>query len=58
MADRSDMGSAYAADDGFTEEADQTPDRSSMTFLQHLDELLRRLIYSAYALLASCPVTF
>jgi sec-independent protein translocase protein TatC len=58
MADRSDMGSAYVADDGFSGEADQTGDRSRMTFLEHLDELRRRLIYSAYALLVSCAVTF
>ena len=58
MADRSDTGSAYAADDGFADEAEGTQDRSRMTFLEHLDELRKRLVYSCYALLVSCAVTF
>jgi len=32
-------------------------DRSRMSFLEHLDEFRRRLIYSVYALVASCAVT-
>jgi sec-independent protein translocase protein TatC len=31
-------------------------DRSRMTFLEHLDELRRRIVYSLYALVASCVV--
>jgi sec-independent protein translocase protein TatC len=33
-------------------------DRSRMTFLEHLDELRRRIIYSLYALIACCVVAF
>jgi sec-independent protein translocase protein TatC len=33
-------------------------DRSRMTFLEHLDELRRRIVYSLYAIIASCIVTF
>ena len=33
-------------------------DRSRMSFLEHLDELRRRILYSLYALLACCAVTF
>lgn len=29
-----------------------------MTFLEHLDELRRRIIYSVYAIVAACAVTF
>jgi sec-independent protein translocase protein TatC len=32
-------------------------DRSRMTFLEHLDELRRRILYSLYAIIASCIVT-
>ena len=41
-------------DDAY-EEAD---DRSRMSFLEHLEELRRRLLYSFYALLACCSVSF
>jgi sec-independent protein translocase protein TatC len=33
-------------------------DRSRMGFLEHLDELRRRLLYSIYALLIACGLTF
>jgi sec-independent protein translocase protein TatC len=36
---------------------EEEDDRSRMTFLEHLDELRRRIIYSLYALVASCVVT-
>ena len=42
-------------DDAYAEEAD---DRSRMSFLDHLDELRRRILYSFYVLLACCAVTF
>jgi sec-independent protein translocase protein TatC len=38
-------------------EDDNTDDRSRMSFLEHLDELRRRLIYSTYVLLGCCAVT-
>ena len=40
------------------DEEDGTEDRSRMSFLDHLDELRRRIVYSLYALIASCAVTF
>ena len=58
MSERTNPGSAYAADEDFVGEAENPDDRSRMTFLEHLDELRRRLIYSAYALAVCCAVTF
>ncbi len=58
MAERSDIGPAFATGQDLVSEADQTGDRSRMTFLEHLDELRRRLLYSTYAVLACCVVTF
>ncbi len=43
----------------FDDEAEgPADDRSRMTFLEHLDELRRRIIYSLYAVLAAGAVTF
>lgn len=42
-------------DDAYAEEAD---DRSRMSFLEHLDELRRRLLHSLYVLIACCAVAF
>jgi sec-independent protein translocase protein TatC len=58
MTDPTNPGSAYAAGEEFVGETEQANDRSRMTFLEHLDELRRRLIYSAYALAVSCGATF
>jgi sec-independent protein translocase protein TatC len=46
---------AHDADLGETEELD---DRSRMGFLDHLDELRRRILYSLYAVLGCMSVTF
>ncbi len=46
---------AGVIDDAYTEDAD---DRSRMSFLEHLDELRRRIIHSLYALIACCSVAF
>src|SRR5215218_511138 len=43
--------------DEFTDD-DALDDRSKMSFLEHLDELRRRILYSLYVLLACCAVTF
>jgi sec-independent protein translocase protein TatC len=40
------------------DDAEEASDRSRMSFLEHLDELRRRIIYSLYAVIASCCVTF
>jgi len=37
---------------------DAAEDRSRMSFLDHLDELRKRIIYSLYALIACCLVAF
>jgi len=37
---------------------DQDTDRSRMSFLEHLDELRRRILYSIYAVAAGCAVSF
>jgi sec-independent protein translocase protein TatC len=38
--------------------ADDVGDRSRMSFLEHLDELRKRIIYCIYALVAGCVVSF
>jgi sec-independent protein translocase protein TatC len=40
------------------DDGDATDDRSRMSFLEHLDELRRRILYSLYVFLACCAVTF
>jgi sec-independent protein translocase protein TatC len=59
MSDPSDLGSAVAPE-AFVDDdaAPAAGDRSRMSFLEHLDELRRRIIYSIYAIVASCAVTF
>jgi sec-independent protein translocase protein TatC len=37
---------------------DELDDGSRMSFLEHLEELRKRLIYSVYALLAGCAIAF
>ena len=39
-------------------DADDAADGARMSFLEHLDELRKRLIYSAYSLLFGCVVAF
>jgi sec-independent protein translocase protein TatC len=52
------IGPAVAAGE-FADADDLSPDVGArMTFLEHLDELRRRIIYSIYALVATCAVTF
>lgn len=43
---------------GADEETDASDERTRMSFLDHLDELRRRIIYSLYALIAACIVMF
>jgi sec-independent protein translocase protein TatC len=40
------------------EEEPEEHDRSRMSFLEHLDELRKRIIYSIYALVGGCVVSF
>lgn len=51
----SDTTGTGVLDDAYAEDAD---DRSRMSFLEHLDELRRRILYCVYALTACCAVTF
>src|SRR5688572_17109405 len=37
---------------------EELDDSSRMSFLEHLDELRKRLIYSVYALLGGCAIAF
>jgi sec-independent protein translocase protein TatC len=59
MTSPPDLGPAYAADEDLTDVAEGPEgDRSRMSFLEHLDELRRRIIYSIYALVICCTPTF
>ena len=53
MAEPDVSASSLVSEEGTVED-----DRSRMTFLEHLDELRRRIIYSLYALIACCVVAF
>lgn len=55
MSSESTDASQFVAID---DDAEPTDDRSRMTFLEHLDELRRRILYSLYVLLACCAVAF
>lgn len=55
MAADLDLGAVSSAHD---EAEGASDDRSRMSFLEHLDELRRRILYSLYALVATCLVTF
>src|SRR5687767_11434857 len=62
MTDPADTGRTLTVDQDLTqqgvEETDAAEDRSRMTFLDHLDELRRRILYSLYAIIAACAVMF
>jgi sec-independent protein translocase protein TatC len=49
---------ALVSDRDETDEHDDEVAQSRMGFLEHLDELRRRLLYSVYVLTACCVVTF
>jgi sec-independent protein translocase protein TatC len=55
MSDTSELATRDAFDDS---DEPVEGDRSRMSFLEHLDELRRRIIYSLYAILAGCAVSF
>jgi sec-independent protein translocase protein TatC len=53
------LGPVLAHEDGFSETDEPVEDdRSRMSFLEHLDELRRRILYSVYALVICCLPTF
>ena len=43
---------SHVADDFQAHTEESTDERSRMSFLEHLDELRRRILYSLYALVA------
>jgi sec-independent protein translocase protein TatC len=49
---------AFTADDFDTADDEGLDGGARMSFLEHLDELRRRLLYSIYAIAACCAVTF
>ncbi len=53
----SDIG-PLTADDEFSGATETLDDRSRMSFLEHLDELRRRILYCLYVLGGCCAVTF
>jgi sec-independent protein translocase protein TatC len=59
MADSSDAGRTISTH-GFAGESEEAgeADHSRMSFLEHLDELRRRILYSVYAFSACFAVTF
>lgn len=60
MATSPNSEQALDADEaiGGVEAEAASEDRTRMGFLDHLDELRRRIVYSLYAILAACAVTF
>ena len=61
MTDPTNQGRVLGADETLgpmEDDAAASDERTRMGFLDHLDELRRRLLYSVYAIVAACLVTF
>lgn len=61
MADSTNPGRVLDADEtigSIEDESTASDERTRMGFLDHLDELRRRILYSVYAVAAACAVTF
>ena len=60
MTDHGEIGRALTDDQEIPQEheTDAADDRSRMSFLDHLDELRKRILYSLYAIIACCLLTF
>ena len=56
--DAPDARTADLVRDRFDEDTEEVSDRSRMSFLEHLDELRRRIIYSLYAIGGCFAITF
>jgi sec-independent protein translocase protein TatC len=56
MTDPAEIGRRLGADE-FDDTEEVPDDRGRMSFLEHLDELRKRILYSLYALIAVCAVT-
>jgi len=56
--DAPDARTADLVRDDFDDTTEDAFDRSRMSFLEHLDELRRRIIYSLYAIVGCCVLTF
>src|SRR5262245_30800092 len=57
MTDPANIGRTLGADD-IDQAEDAGSERGRMSFLEHLDELRKRIINSLYALIATCLVAF
>jgi sec-independent protein translocase protein TatC len=57
MSDPAEVGSVLDADHTIGAGAEEADERSRMSFLDHLDELRRRIVYSLYAIIACTAVT-
>ena len=58
MSPSSSLGPVLSADHEFDADAPAEDERSRMSFLEHLEELRKRIIYSLYAIGAGCAVSF
>lgn len=59
MSPPSSLGPVLSADDEFdATDGSREDERSRMSFLEHLEELRKRIIYSLYAVCAGCAVSF
>jgi sec-independent protein translocase protein TatC len=58
MTEPTDAGRVLDGDDAIGNDAESTDERTRMSFLDHLDELRRRILYSVYAIVATCVATF
>ena len=58
MSTPPDLGHAYTADDLTEVDQGDPNDGSRMSFLEHLDELRSRVLYSVYALVVCCLPAF
>jgi sec-independent protein translocase protein TatC len=58
MTDPADLGHALDPDESLEEGERVADEPSRMSFLDHLDELRRRIMYALYAVIGACVVTF
>ena len=57
MSEPADGGRVLDVDETIGTEAESADERTRMSFLDHLDELRKRILYSLYALVVCCAVT-
>src|SRR5687767_13482271 len=57
MSEPADGGRVLDVDEAIGTEAESADERTRMSFLDHLDELRKRILYSLYALVVCCAFT-